>query len=144
MDYLSAPRMSGFKQLKQWLDGLPDQVVGSQAAVCETGELYIEFTESSLCRPADIDVLEAHIANRMAYRLSRYLEGKRGRIYWRCPLEFDVTDHPQVVRYDENGPDRDFLTDKKCILDKDWKGVSLYCRLYRAKHQCASEEAKAA
>lgn len=132
MVHIMSHTMSGFAQLKQWLDGLPNQVKGFQAAICETGEPYVEFVEDALCRPDDVGLIEAHIANRMARRITEYLNGKSGRIYWRVPLECQIEDSPQIDSFDENGPDKDFMTRRACILDRNWKSVSLYCRLYRA------------
>ncbi len=126
---------TSFAGIKQWLSGLDDQTVGVPAAVCETGELYIEFFQAALARPEDVAVIEAHVAGQFAAQLTKYLAARSGRIYWRIPFESDVSDATAVVRYDVNGPDEDVLTGRKCILDKNWKRVACYCRLYRATMQ---------
>lgn len=125
-------RHSSFGELKTYLAGLSNQVVGAAASVCETGEPYVEFFEVGLARPADVEIIERLVAGRMGVHLQEYLGGRSGRIYWRIPFESEVTEYPIVARYDDNGPDRDVVTDRKCVFDRNWRRVACYCRLYRA------------
>lgn len=128
------PPVASFAELEAWLRGIPGQMTGIPTAVCQTGERYVEFREVMLARPADAKVIETEVAGQMARRLAEYFNAKNGMIYWRVPFEYDVSPTYTVVRYDELGPDRDFLTDRKCVMDKDWVRAACYCRLYRATH----------
>lgn len=121
-----------FASLKDALDKLPDQVTGLPASVSDVGEEYVQFFESALSRPDDVAVIERAVANRMWRSMNDYLSRREGRIYWRIPFETDIDDHAVVLRYDDNGPDMDFLTNRKCYTDKSWKRVACYARLYRA------------
>lgn len=134
-----AQKLSGFKELKAKLDALPNQTVGSPSAICETGEPYVEFSEFALARPHDIAVVESYTASRLGCRVLDYFQSRGGRIFWRVPLEWAVDDLPQVVRFDENGPDKDFATGRLCVLDKNWKAVKGYCRVYKATYRSAED-----
>lgn len=121
-----------FAELKKYLGSLANQTFGLPASICETGEPYVEFQESALARPDDIECIERRVAERMSRRLGGYLDTRHGRIYWRFPFESDIDTVAVVARYDDNGPDRDPITDRKCVMDKNWRNVACYCRLYRA------------
>ena len=124
--------ISSFAAINEKLQSLPNQVIGFANSICETGEPYVEFAEYSLARPDDVKVIEAIVADQMWRRINGYLSSRDGRIYWRIPFESEVSDTSVVVRYDENGPDKDILTGRNCVLDSNWRGVRCYCRLYRA------------
>lgn len=128
------PDCTSFATLESWLRELPDQITGIPTAICQTGEPYVEFRERALARPSDAKVIESNVAERMSSRLREYLCERSGLIYWRVPFEYETKKHSVVVRYDESGPDKDFVSDRKCVMDHDWVCVSCYCRLYRAKH----------
>lgn len=130
MMYASA---HSFDELKRWLEGFEGQMVGIPTAVCQTGEHYVEFLESALARPGDEKVIESDVARAMQTRLAKYFEDRNGMIYWRIPIEFDVDKTSVVARYDDTGPDREFTTDRKCFLDKNWVRVAAYCRVFRAR-----------
>ena len=130
-----------FAEHKDWLAKFPDQQDGLPCSVCETGEPYVEFRATALARPGDAATIEGLVADQMKNQLGEYLNGRRGRIYWRIRLETDIDDYPMVARYDDNGPDKDFMTDRRCHLDKNWKRVAAYCRVYRATLLAPSEEA---
>jgi hypothetical protein len=121
-----------FGELKRLLDGLPNQVDGLAGPVCETGDNYIEFSERQLTRPDDEKIIERNVVRRFWRGLSVYLNERKGRIYWRMRLETDVEEWAEVIKFDDEGPDRDFLTDRRCFLDKNWRVVQAYCRVYRA------------
>ena len=131
-----------FSGLKKWLAELPNQTVGDPTAICETGEPYIEFQESALARPGDVEVIEREVARRMGRRLGEYLDPRKGRIYWRIPFESDIDQTNVVVRYDENGPDLDPVLDRKCVMDKNWRRITAYCRLYRANFRAMEPMAR--
>lgn len=126
-----------FVELKAWLAALPDQAMGTAGAVCETGEPYVEFAAFGIARPRDEAAVEAVVAECMERQIQRYFEDRKGRIYWRVPLETAVDQHAIVIRYDVNGPGTDFLTDQRCVLDKNWVRLAAYCRLYKAKRAFA-------
>jgi hypothetical protein len=130
--FAAFPDCNDFASLKAHLAQWPDQAIGLASAVCEAGEKYVEFFEVALARPDDVEVIERLVAQRMSERLRDYLSPRHGRIYWRIPFESEISEWSVVSRYDENGPDRDELTDRKCVKDKNWRRVACYCRLYRA------------
>lgn len=116
------PPDGDFAELKKWLESFPDQGLGLMSAICETGEPYVEFSETGLCREPDVAVIERHVALRMARKLAKYLESRSGRIYWRVCFESEINTTPD-----------------------DWREVSCYCRLYRASYSCGLfHEAKVA
>lgn len=121
-----------FESLQRRLAELPNQTMGNPSAVCETGEQYVVFSELGLARPDDVKTIEAEVAARMSRRLHEYLDKRFGRIYWRIPFEYEISDYGVIIRYDENGIDIDPTTNRKCVMDKKWKRVACYCRLYRA------------
>jgi hypothetical protein len=126
--------MDSFAELEKWLKEYPDQVVGLPQAICEAGEPYVEFTEAALARPDDVKAIERIVAQRMHRQLSSYLGSRKGRLYVRLPFEYEIDEQEVVIRFDENGPDKDFLTDRKCHLDKNWRRVACYFRCYKANH----------
>lgn len=129
---VSIPEITGFDSVESWLRSFPEQMMGIPTAICQTGEPYVEFLEFGLARPADVRVIEAIVARKFVDRIGAYLGQRAGHIYWRIPFERSNDPAPVVVRYDELGPDKDFITDRKCVMDKDWVRVACYCRLYRA------------
>lgn len=126
--------VNSFSDLLQWAKQLPNQTVGIQSAVCETGEPYVGFLEIALARPGDVDAVEADVSKRMHRRVADYLQERKGRIYWRIPMETVREPTAVVVRYDENGPDLDELNDRRCVKDSGWLRIGAYCRLYRASY----------
>jgi len=125
--------LQSFDELRRVLDNLPDQTDGDPCAICQIGELYIEFKVAMLARPGDEKIVERYVVYEMTRRLNEYLDERGGTIYWRIRFETDVDDHAETLRLDVNGPDRDFATDQRCIQDKNWRRVAAYCRLVRAK-----------
>lgn len=119
-------------RLKGHLDSLPDQQVGNASAISDVGEPYVELFEYAFARPDDVAIIERVVAQRMLLNLNHYLDGRNGRIYWRIPLEWDITPTKIVVKYDDDGPDIDFSTNQKCVKDGNWIKIAAYCRLYRA------------
>lgn len=127
--------IANFADLVEWLASFPDQGAGDPCGVCQTGEPYVVFSHTALARSEDVEVIEREVARSMACRLDDYLRSRGGRIYWRIPFESEIRDDAAVVRFSEDGPDVDFLTDRKCFKDHNWKRVSAYCRVYRATQQ---------
>lgn len=136
MQQLFSPdEVVGFADLKDRLAGLENQTIGVAGAVCETGEEYVQFQEYALSRPDDVAVIERIVARRMARRLLDYLGARGGRIYWRIPFEAEISPYAVVIRFDENGADTDAVSDRRCVLDRNWRRVASYCRVYRATHR---------
>lgn len=129
--------MMTFESLKVWFDSMPDQRMGRAASLCETGDTYTEFFAKGLARPGDEMVVEVEVAEQMYRTLVSHFANKRGRIYIRIPLEWEIKPHSVVVRLDENGPDIDFTTNEKCVMDHNWRRVACYCRLFRAAEPAA-------
>ncbi len=129
--------MNTLQELKEWLDKYPDQMAGNPSGICEaTGQPYVEFYEYGISRPGDEAVIERHVAYELFLRITVYMgnllgthTAKEGRIYWRIPFEWVIADHAEVVRYDDEGPDYDAMTDRKCVKDHNWKIIKAYCRL---------------
>ena len=124
--------IDSFADLKAKLDALPNQCMGLPQRVCETGERYVEIFEGALARPDDVVVVERNVARKMAQRISAVMEGRFGKIYWRIPFESEILNTQVVSNYDENGPDIDFITGKRCYVDKNWKAVKAYVRFTKA------------
>ncbi len=125
--------MQTFATLKESLERIPDQQTGRASAVCEIGEPYIEFCVGGLARPDDVAVVENHVAEQMGIMLAQYLTSRKGRIYWRVPLEWQTAPHAVVMHLDPVGPDTDFLTGQRCVMDHNWRKIAGYCRLVRAQ-----------
>lgn len=121
-----------FTCLKAWLASFDDQTTGDPAAICQTGEPYVQFFASGLARPADVAAVEEVVAKNFHRQIEDYLNQRSGRIYWRTPFEHETTDTYVIERFDVNGPDTDPITDRKCFQDKNWKLLRCYARLYRA------------
>ena len=130
-----------FVELERALNEFPNQTNGDSSSVCEIGVPYIAFHARGIARPGDEKTIERFIVNEMCEKLDEYFDGKSGRIYWRHRIEFDVSQHNEVLRLDVNGPDVDFITDQKCVMDKNWRKVHLYCRLVRAPYQTMALDA---
>lgn len=126
------PLVKTFKELEAALAGLPDQCIGRPMAFCENGLAYVTVHESALARPADVATIEAKVVDRMASRLTTALGGAEGRIYWRNPLEWDIEDTYVIERFADDGDFVDFLTDRRCFVDRNWKRVTGYARLSRS------------
>jgi hypothetical protein len=120
-------------ELRAVLDELPDQTMGDRSAVSQIGKPYIEFLNMGLARPGDEAVIEREVVGAMVRSLNGYLNDKSGTIYWRTRLEVDVTPWYVILYYDNNGPDINALTDRKCVKDSKWVRIALYCRLVRAE-----------
>jgi hypothetical protein len=122
-----------FGVLKAALGAIPDQTTGDPYAISNIGEPYVEFASSAIARPGDEATVERFVAADMIRNLNAYFVGKSGRIYWRVPLETDVSPVSLVVRVDTNGEDVDPTTGERCVMDHNWVRISAYCRLVRAK-----------
>ena len=141
----NVPDASTFAELRFLLDRLPDQTEGDPCAICQTGEPYVEFIVDMLARPGDEAAIERCAVELFSRQLSRYLSDKSGRIYWRTRLEHEWSPAYVVVRFDVNGPDLDYITDQRCVTDKNWRRIKGYCRLYRANFKSMEvEEARSA
>ncbi len=146
-DPLLPSGMMSVAELHAALNNIPDQTTGDPCAISDIGEPYVAFRSSAIARPGDEALVERYVVAAMVQQLNDYFDGKAGRVYWRERLEFDVGPHEVVLRMDVNGPDKDFLTDQPCVMDKNWVRLCLYCRLVRARCQTMPtprEQSKAA
>jgi hypothetical protein len=124
--------MDSLAELEKWLNGLPDQQDGAPGPFCDAGEPYVEFFQRGYARPDDVAMIERDVAEQMAMSLNRYFASRKGRIYWGKRFETDVGRTVLVTRFDEQGPDVEFTTDRRCFKDTNWIAIRCYCRLYRA------------
>lgn len=120
-----------FAPVMEWLRSFKDQVNGKAGPLTENGGKYVEFFSSQLYRPSDLLFATRNCAHLTRLTLDGYFSGKSGAIHWRIPLEWDSYPAPQVIKYDPNGPDKDFVTDQNCVMDHDWMVVKSYARAFR-------------
>ena len=120
--------------VERFAERFPDAKKGRTEFFSDTGEPYVEFSESALTRPDafDMEVTSKAVIGRFHRRLMDYFGSTKGQLYWRIPLEEEWADRPQVIRYDKDGPDVDFFTRLPCHLDYRWKRYGVYCRLLRS------------
>lgn len=122
-----------FEELKRALDEIPDQTDGDPCAVAQIGEMYLAFKVTMPARPGDEKLVERWVIEEASLRLNEYLDNRGGTIYWRLRPELVVENHEVVLHRDINGPDIDYITNERCIKDKNWRRVGFYCRLVRAR-----------
>jgi hypothetical protein len=125
-----------FDQLKASLAALPNrQELGSPTTICEqTGEEYVEIFAAHMARPGDEKVAEEVVASwmqRQIYEL--FTDRVNGTTYWRVPLDFSIDSSQVIIEYRDDGPSIDVLTDRRCVMDRNWKRVAAYCCLTVAK-----------
>lgn len=126
------PILENFNHLDTWVRSWKNyQEDGSPTAVCsQTGTPYTEVYAYQFFRPGDEAVAERTIARQMGQKISSLFCGRaNGKVYWRQRLQYELSDEPQVIRYCEDGPDKDFYTDRNCIMDHNWKVIRAYCRM---------------
>lgn len=118
-----------FKSLQAWVDTLPRQKTGSPTAICaQTGEKYVELFVRALFRPGDEKVIERQLASQMQQHIcSQFTDRRDGTIYWRIPLEWETRTAPQVIDVRDDGPDIDFVTNLRCVMDHNWLCMKVYC-----------------
>ncbi len=123
---------STFEELKEWISGLPNrQANGSPTNICsQTGDEYVEVFSRHAARPGDEKYAEKMVVEDMQRQICKlFTDRLHGTIYWRVPLETQIQKWSRVKEYREDGPDVDFLTDRRCVMDRNWKAVKAYCRL---------------
>lgn len=131
------PSVKSFAELQEWLDKLPvRQFDGSPSAVCEqTGEPYVAFHLGGYARPSDEAFIEAGVAARMQNAITDAIERVQPKriedtvIYWRQRFESEVSGYERPIEFREDGPDIDWITGQRCVLDRNWVKVGGYCRL---------------
>ena len=128
---LTCRGLMSFDELARALNDIPDQTMGIACSMSDVGEPYVEFLSAGLARPGDEKIIERYVVAEMCKKLDSYFKEKAGRIYWRIPFESCISPHEMVLRFDVNGPDVDFVTNEKCVKDKNWVRVAAYCRLVR-------------
>jgi hypothetical protein len=91
-----------------------------------------EFYDYTQCRDADLDIRVAREQTwvRFVKSVNTYLKDKTNdmTLVWRIVPEDDLSDTYVVLSHDENGPDKDFITDRRCHTDKGWKKYGIYAR----------------
>lgn len=118
--------------LKSALERLPNkQVLAKPIWYCEeTGEAFREVYAWQIFRPGDEIYAERAVAKMMKFRIQEiFTDRVHGTIYWRMPLEWEISSSPQVIRYCDDGPDYDAMIDRKCQMDHNFKVLKAYCRL---------------
>lgn len=120
------------------------QVDGQPMHVDELGQEYVTLIETSLVRPGDVAIATGFVLQRGMRRLkdfvinellktgfpvARTVDGQTGVIHWRVRPEFAAEKHPVVLRYADDGPDIDHVTDRRCFKDHDWLLAKLYMRV---------------
>ena len=118
----------------------PKQKLGVAGLTASTGERYVEIIAMSLVRNREFDIaaVKRMTLRNVSHQLSEYAEGRPGSdhvLHWRIKPEDDLADYPVVEAYDEAGPDKDFYTDRKCFMDKNWKIYKVYMRLLITKER---------
>lgn len=145
----SCSEVGSFKELHERIVLNFPTETGSPSAFCEqTGDDYKEILVRMLSRQRDVKLIERKAASEMGRQLETLFYSKqgtvhypvRGKIYWRCPLEWEISRAPQIVRLSEDGPDIDFITNQRCYMDHDWMAVKAYCRLSVSKGEINAQE----
>lgn len=98
----------------------------------------------TLCRPGDEAIAESFVVQNAMRQWEIISAGRPSLIQWKIAPELNVskTSAFLVVKYDDNGPDYDFDTGRRCHQDKRWKRVDLFARFRLASVE--SREAAAA
>jgi hypothetical protein len=129
------PPRNTFARLQEWIAGrMEPQREGFNSYFCDTGEDYApEFYAGVISRdePFDLQVAESILCDEMKFALSEYLDSREGTIFWRDPLEMDIWRDGIIVEYREDGPDKDYLTDRRCLKDKRFCVLKAYARLIK-------------
>jgi hypothetical protein len=123
---------------------LPDKVLVGQGTWPEvdepsrialssyTGEPHDEIYVVQTCRREESDLtLAVHFAlSQFRRRFEHELEslGDGAKVEWRVKPEIEVAEYDRIVRYHEDGPDKDFVTDKRCTFDRRFWLVKVYAR----------------
>lgn len=119
-----------FEDLRRWLASIPNQSRGT-GITSMNGRPYIEFSQMGIARPGDEAMVERVVAQTMQHTLVAYFSLRPGHLYWRLPLETDISAWSIITRYDDEGPDQDWITNRRCHVDKNWLRVAAYCRLVK-------------
>lgn len=136
-DYLYLGDYGSLAELKAAINLLPNkQILAKPQGICEaTGEEFKEIYVRHICRPGDEVFAERHVAQQMGWRIGELFTDRiYGTIYWRIPLEWEIVSAPQIVRYCEDGPDIDYVMDKRCLKDHTFRAIKAYCRLTVGKN----------
>ena len=115
------------RTLKGWR-----QSDGPAATLNSAGEKYIEFGCGLHAREQDVDIIMSVACTKLAnaiHTLAARYTPQTHAIEWRKRPECAVGDYPLVVEYRDDGPDMDFVTDRRCVMDKGFKLVKTYARI---------------
>lgn len=122
-----------FNQMMNAINSKPfKQITGIPSSCDANGNKYVELMCKALARPGDEKEVEAFACGNVLQQfeqMTRHTLAASSVIHWRVRPEIEVLPTGRVIEYREDGPDRDFLTDKRCVMDKNWVGISVYMRL---------------
>lgn len=94
----------------------------------ESGTFHIlSISEYHICRPDDVELLLPEVRLTFYKKVRKEL-GARSILSWRTPIEEDVADAQVIKRYDESAPMKDFIHDKNCFADTNFKAIKIYGR----------------
>ena len=124
--------LATFADMEKWLALFP-QNDGPKKPIDENGNEYIEISCCFPCRNTPFDKLVAE-RQAVAYAWQSLFDiGCRSPataiLSWRTRPELEVAAVPQVVEYRDDGPDVDYVSDRRCVYDRNWMMVKVYCRL---------------
>ena len=129
-----------FTDLEAALAILPwHQRDGQPMAKDEDGQDYETLTVGMLARPADVAQIERQVCQSFYHSLLERIdrtqlaalplsEHDKGLLRWRIRPEFSCEPYSSVVEYREDGPDLDHHTDRRCVMDHDWRLIRIYAR----------------
>ena len=132
---LSPFSVKSFDGLMAWISRLPNPQEDGEPKFCDSrvGSPYTELRCIVPYRREDSEggkLAEAFAAQAIALQISQMLrESDTSRILWREHPETDVWDWDRPIEYRDDGPDYDPLSDKRCVMNKDWALRKVYARL---------------
>lgn len=131
-------------ELRAFIDAeFPVQAKVDTGPFGPNGERYMEFRSFARTRNSEVDIKSAKemTLRNVAAQFQQYAEGRSGTLHWRIEPEEDLINSYVVLKWDENGPDRDFYTNKPCFMDRDWLLYGVYMRLLICKKPDIQEAA---
>lgn len=121
-----------FNRLMNAINSKPfKQITGIPSPFDANGNEYVELMCKALARPGDEKEVESFVCVNVLQQFEQMTRHTLASsvIHWRVRPEIKVRPIERVIEYREDGPDWDVLTDKLCIMDKNWVGISVYMRL---------------
>ena len=120
-----------FVTLQEAIARIPNQKDGIASWQSQTGEEYIEFYAWEYFRPGDELFAKQSAVRLVAQYLNRYFshDSFPPKIYWRKKMEEGTCDVNRFIRYSDDGDCVEPITNRKCLMDKNWKMYTVYCRV---------------